>query len=91
MNRPTTAPTLGAATDTIELYLGRESDTGPKLWLARHTGPHAGKIRELFDTDTIPTPYSAATPGSYVLRQIQDRNPEKSVRLALEPLPEASA
>ena len=47
--------------------------------LARFTGPHAGAIKEIFETDTIPTPYDSRQPRRDVLTAIQRQNPTATV------------
>jgi len=54
-----------------------QSQTG---WLVRTDDPHT---LELFGTDTLPTPYTAAAPASMVLQAIKALNPGRIVRLAL--------
>lgn len=51
--------------ESIELY------RAGGMWMAKHSDP---KVFELFDTDTLPTPYSASRPESEVVREIQARN-----------------
>lgn len=53
------------------------------LWVARHSGPAAAAVRDLFGTDTLPTPFRASVPAATVLRAIEWRNPEASVQLAI--------
>lgn len=45
-------------------------------WIARFTGEHAATIIELFGSDTVPTPYTLATPCAAVVAEIKARNPE---------------
>ena len=56
--------------DTIGLY---KSDG---IWMAQHSDP---AIKELFNTNTIPTPYRATVPASVVKTEIQALNPERVV------------
>lgn len=63
----------------ITLFLSR----GPGLrgWMARHEGPAADKVRELFDTDTLPTPFLDTTPASYVVAVLRLLNPGAEVKV----------
>ena len=47
--------------------------------LARFTGPHAGEVKAVFATDTIPTPYDSRQPRPDILTTIQRQNPTATV------------
>lgn len=49
-------------------------------WCAQFEGDNT---KELFGTDTLPTPYTLAMPVSEILRRIKARNPEYRVRVDL--------
>ena len=51
-------------------------------WVATFTGPGEARIRELFGTNTIPTPFSAEVPASVVLLTVSHKNPTANVRVA---------
>lgn len=51
------------------------------IWHATSEGPGAQRIRELFGTVTIPTPFMATVPASTVLAEIQRRNPDVEVTI----------
>lgn len=59
----------------IELFV---EDGG---WMSRDSDP---EVKRLFGTDTLPTPFSIATPASHVLSVIQELNPGVEVRLLQE-------
>jgi hypothetical protein len=40
------------------------------------------KTKELFGTDTLPTPFLISTPADYVLAKLQALNPTANVQLA---------
>jgi hypothetical protein len=44
------------------------------LWHARFADGTEGRIRELFGTDTLPTPYRAHVKAETVMRAIAKRN-----------------
>ena len=48
---------------------------GDNCWLAKHTGPHAARIIELFNTDTLPLPYTLEASSTLVLSELVERNP----------------
>lgn len=43
-------------------------------WQAKHTGPHAADIIRLFDTDTLPLPFTAKASPADVLATVQRLN-----------------
>jgi hypothetical protein len=47
--------------------------------LARFSGPHVDEVKELFESDTIPTPYDSRQPRSDILTVIQRQNPTATV------------
>lgn len=55
--------------NAIQIHLGLQG------WLATYTGPHAKEIGELFDTCTLPLPYTSQMPLGTVIAEIQARNP----------------
>lgn len=57
------------AANTITVHL---SETG---WCATFGGPHAAEIVELFDTATLPLPFTAQAPLQMVLADIRARHP----------------
>jgi hypothetical protein len=59
--------------NAIQIHLG------PQGWLGTFTGPHAKRIGELFDTCTLPLPYTSAMPLGTVIAEVQARNPGVSV------------
>ena len=54
---------------------------GGNCWLAQFSGPHAMEIRRLFDTDTLPTPFSEAATPNVVLAAIERANPDMQVEI----------
>jgi len=56
--------------DTIKIELNGNT------WRAKHSNP---EVRSLFGTDTLPTPYLAATPRAAVIEAISKLNPEVTV------------
>jgi hypothetical protein len=44
-------------------------------YVARWSGPHAAEVRRLFGSVELPTPYTTATPGPDVKREIERLNP----------------
>lgn len=50
------------------------------VWYAKHTGPIADELVELFGTAIIPTPFLAAMPYEDVVREIKSRNMECDVK-----------
>lgn len=62
-----------AKQNAIQIHLG------PQGWLGTFTGPHAKKIGELFDTCTLPLPYTAQMPLGTVIAEVQQRNPGVAV------------
>jgi hypothetical protein len=53
----------------------------PTGWMLRTTDP---KVKELFGTDTIPTPFTAKAPTSMVLKEISRQNPDMVIRVKME-------
>lgn len=45
------------------------------VWHARFADGTEGRIRELFGTDTLPTPFRASAPALKVMRAIAKQNP----------------
>ena len=62
--------------DVIKLYRTE------KGWQARFEGPHATLARELFDTDTLITGFTARAEAEGVLEAITQLNPDAVVLLA---------
>lgn len=62
--------------DTITL---RRTASG---WVATFEGPQAKGVRELFGTDTLPTPFGKDTPQNTVLVAVRLRNEGLNVRIA---------
>lgn len=60
---------MTAPPNKIILHLGH------KGWLATFVGPHAAKIAKLFDTCTLPLPWTSQAPLEKVLADVQGRNP----------------
>ena len=54
------------------------------MWIARSTGPHAARVRDLFGTVDIPTPFLATAEAGVVLRTIERLNPGVCVTARLE-------
>lgn len=69
-----TAPALP---NTIVLIRGRDA------WYARYCGPHTDQIRDLFGTNTLPTPFLPSTPADVLLAEIQARNVDNGVTVIL--------
>ena len=74
------------------IVLKRQRWTG--VILATHTGPDRDRITELFNTDTLPTPYILADPmdvaaRASILAGIQRLNPDKLVLWNTTPAKEA--
>ena len=65
--------------DTIAL---RRTASG---WVATFEGPQAAGVRELFGTDTLPTPFGTDTPANTVLVAVRLRNEGMGVRIAGHP------
>ena len=53
---------------------------GEQGWLATFKGPHAAEIVELFESDTIPLPYTAAAPLAVVIAETSKRSPGVEVK-----------
>ena len=49
------------------------------IWVGVHSGPGSDEVRELFGTDTLPTPYPANMIGTVVQDAIRKLNPEHAV------------
>ena len=47
-------------------------------WMSKDSDP---EVKRLFGTDTLPTPFSTATPASQVFAVIQELNPGVEVRM----------
>ena len=54
-------------------------------WVATFTGQGEARIRELFGSNMIPTPFSASTPANTVLVAIRLRNEGAAVSIAGHP------
>lgn len=52
------------------------------VWMAEYFGPHRAGVVELFETDTIPTPFGADADRDAMLRTIRGRNPGVDVYIA---------
>ena len=64
--------------DSIELFRGSDA------WYARSIGAEAGKTRELFGTDTLPTAFTAQASPEVVLAEVSKLNPNMRVFLRAE-------
>jgi hypothetical protein len=62
------------AKNEILIHLGEQG------WQATFTGPHAARIEKLFDSNTIPTAFTARAPLATVIAEVQSRNPGVVVR-----------
>lgn len=69
------------AENSIELSRGTAS------WNAKYLGPHAEYVQSLFETDTLPTPFTPQAKPETVLAEIQKLNPGVSVTLRGEVRP----
>jgi hypothetical protein len=61
---------LAQAQSSIVLFVGKDS-----IVYARHEGAHYQKIVELFNTNTIPTPFTYLSDPDAVLSQMKSLNP----------------
>lgn len=61
------------------------------VWVGVYEGPHRENIMELFQTDTLPCPYTEQVPGSEVLAAVQERNPDVLVYIDAVPDPVQSS
>ncbi len=52
---------------------------GTDGWTVQYRGPHAERIRHLFQTDLVPTAYTLAKPRAEVVAEIQRLNPDVEV------------
>ncbi len=57
---------------TIKIKFNREQG----IWIAIHSDP---AITKLFNTDTLPTPFGFGVSHLYVVKKIQDKNPDSIV------------
>lgn len=53
------------------------------VWTATYAGPHAARIRALFGSATVPTPFTASAPATLVVTEIRRLNPAVSVTVRL--------
>jgi len=51
-------------------------------WVCRFMGPHAGRVRRLFGSDTIPSAFTADARAGRVLAKIRELNPGYEVEIA---------
>lgn len=58
-----------ATTNAIQVFCT------PQGWMARYVGPHAKAIRDLFDTDVLPLPWTRRAKASQVVADLASRNP----------------
>lgn len=49
-------------------------------WLASHHGPIAREVEEFFGTTVLPTPWFGETSESFVISQLQHKNPDCIVK-----------
>ena len=61
---------------TLTVYRGREA------WLCRSTDP---AVRQLFHTDTLPTPWPPTTPAALVRSRLAGLNPDARIVMATGP------
>lgn len=52
---------------------------GPDVWYATTEGRGAERIRQLFGTTTLPTPFLPSVPAEEVAAEIRRRNPGAQV------------
>ncbi|KKL73507.1 hypothetical protein LCGC14_2074190 [marine sediment metagenome] len=52
------------------------------IWVSVHSGPGSDEVRDLFGTDTLPTPFTANLLGTVVQDAIRKLNPEHQVVLS---------
>jgi hypothetical protein len=55
---------------------------GPTGWNATFVGPHAASIKRLFDTDTLPLPFTTQANPDRVRADVEARNPGVFVSMA---------
>lgn len=48
---------------------------GEQGWLATYVGPHAAQISDLFDTTTLPLPFTTQAPFALVLATLRAKQP----------------
>jgi hypothetical protein len=65
--------------DRIVLYKSVEA----KCWMARFEGPCSEEIKLVFETDTLPTPFTLQAEPEDVRRELQQRNPQ--IDVVIEP------
>jgi len=49
-------------------------------WYAKHTGDDKRDVMALFDTDTLPTPFKTTMSLLEVVTELQEKNPNTTVR-----------
>ena len=58
------------------------------IWVGVHSGPGSDEVRELFGTDTLPTPYPANLLGTFVQNEVRiamnGHDGPQDIRFALE-------
>jgi hypothetical protein len=47
-----------------------------KAVVAKYIGPHSEEIQSLFQSDTLPTPFTTSTPMNAVIAEISRLNPD---------------
>ena len=52
---------------------------GTDGWTIQYRGPHAARIRHLFGSDMLPTPYTLARPRADVVAELQRLNPDVEI------------
>ncbi len=50
-----------------------------KAVMAKYIGPHSTEIKSLFQSDTLPTPYTTNTPMDAVISEMSRLNPDALV------------
>ena len=55
--------------DRIRLY---NTSNG---WMAKHSGPHAAEVEELFGSTTLPTAFTCTAAQEYVVAEVSRLNP----------------
>lgn len=58
-------------------------------WYARYEGPHAAFVQQLFETDVLPTAFTADADRKIVQEEIAARNPGVQVSIETHPRREA--
>lgn len=48
---------------------------GKDAWMVHNRGPHAARVKALFGTDTLPTPFTLRKPRADVVAEIARLNP----------------